>query len=134
VPRRTQIRDPVLRVQHDKHARQSLFVLSNADEWLCRPDTGAEVCGPKLVLVQEIGRETKAYCYTIGDKRPWRWLATLAKAGAWALNTKAVAPHLPPDLLAASPRFCETTDEQREAMRNRPAPTTARPRKPVRPK
>lgn len=120
------VTDPVLRVQHDKHTTQALFVVGTAKDWFLRPDTSEKVFGPKLVLVQEIGTELKVFVYGYGDKRLWNWLATLAKAGAWALNSKAVAPLLPDDLIAASPRFDGTSPEQRKAGAERlpkPAPT-----------
>jgi hypothetical protein len=113
--KQVEVKEPAVRVQHDKYTVQRLFVLSNKDEWLKRPDDGTKLAGPALVLVQEVGLNMKVYVYrSLRDVRPWNWLGRLAKAGAWALSSSLVADYLPDELVAASPRFADTTEKQRQ--------------------
>lgn len=107
---------PTMQVQHDKHTVQSIYVLSNKTDYLIRPDDQTKVCGPRIVVVQKSGTELKVFVYKLTDVGVWGWLEKLARAGAWALASKAVAPHLPDELVGISPRFHGTTQEQRERM------------------
>lgn len=115
-----EVKNPVASVQLNKHCRTNIYAV-DAGEGFRLPDKGSKeqwCCGPSLVIEEVKGEERNYHCYCIGDSLPWEWICGLISVGQWALLDKRVAPLLPPEFVAMSPRFNGTTQKQRERGRD----------------
>ncbi len=99
------IKKPTVELMFNKHHLWQIFALEKG-EFIevqgVNPDAVIKRVGPAIVEVRQIGMKRTITSHPINGKELWESLSSYLSAGVWALNSKAVAAHLPSDLIEKS--------------------------------
>lgn len=115
------VMEPMLKIQHDKHHLQELFVLADG-EFIIVPKQAryeeVKRVGPAIVDVDRHGNSRKITTHPINGKAIWLVLSNYVAAGVWALSNKQAAAFMPPEMIAKSVRFGGITPEQQKRIKS----------------